>query len=603
MSAYPKMVLLSVFFLGSSQFVMANSDAALGSNLNEGHYWSSEWLFIDEMKRSSRWFTQCPQGMPGCGGLSAWDTGEQDQLDLDPHGWVRSLPAADDTSHHYRAVAALMFRGGGGHHPAGQYVVRYQGEGTIEYDFDAVKNQALSSPGRDVLEVTPSNNGILLRITATDPADSGEYLRDIQVFWPGGVCNDDPRHYAPDAAACEALGASYTPLEALDPTQHFHPRFIQDMAPLRVLRYMDLMKGGASPLVDWQDRPSLRDRRWSTEAGVPVEIPLRIARATGTDAWVHVPPRANDRYVERFAREALRELPEPLKIYLEYGNEVWNTAFPAGRWVEEQARERWPDGEASDYSKRLNGYGMRAAQVCQLWKRVWKHHEDRVVCVVGAMAANPWVARQTLNCPLWQAQSGESCRASVDALAIAPYFGHYLGQPRLHAAVAAWGPAAEGGLDALFRELQEGSALVDPQGKIPADGALAQATRDIIANAQVAEEFGLSLMAYEGGQHLVVNGDGPHREALEALFLAANRDSRMYSLYQDYLTRWRDNGGQLLVHFTSVNHPSRYGSFGAREHQQDLEAPKFRALRDFLATNPCWWSGCQRPAYTLPGLP
>jgi len=63
-----------------------------------------------------------------------------------------------------------------GSYPGGKYVVLYEGEGTIEYKFDARKDEAASTSGRDVIDVNPSDKGIHLIITATDPNNTGNYI-------------------------------------------------------------------------------------------------------------------------------------------------------------------------------------------------------------------------------------------------------------------------------------------------------------------------------------------------------------------------------------------------------------------------------------------
>jgi hypothetical protein len=77
---------------------------------------------------------------------------------------------------------------------------------------------------------------------------------------------------------------------------------------------------------------------------------------------------------------------------------------------------------------------------------------------------------------------------------------------------------------------------------------------------------------------------------------ALNRDARMADAYAAYLDAWRDSGGTLLMHYTDVYHYNTYGYWGAREAQtQPLsEAPKARALEQFIADSPCWWADCEQ---------
>lgn len=571
----------------------ANAGAPLGINVAALDYWSTEWPLLDAMKHSGEWLTQCERRSSSNCSLQApaseWNTREQSRLDLDAEGWVRSLPAADAVLVHYRSVATLLFGGNGGAYPSGQYTVTYLGTGTLEYGLDAVKDAALSQPGRDVVNVRASDAGLLLRITATDPHRTGDYLRQIRVIPPGGICADDPFAYASAATACQPR--SYTPFTALDDRQRFHPLFLHDLRPFRAIRFMDWLRTNTSQLVDWAERPRLSDARWSSRNGVPVELTLELATALQADPWVNIPAQASDDYVVQFARLARAQLPAGLRIYLEYANEVWNDQFAAAAWVQRQALQRWPDqpGGPSPFTRRINAYGKRTAEICALWKREWGDERSRVVCVMGGMSANPWVAEQALQCPLWAAENGgHACAETMDALAIAPYFGAHLGLSRWAGSVAAWTGQPDGGLGLLFQELTAGDILGDPKAL-----ALPAVYRQIAAHRAIADRYRLALLAYEGGQHLVGVGPAQNDERLTRLFVAANRSAAMGALYGDYLDGWRQQGGQLFMHFASVGRYTRYGSWGAKEYQTQDGAPKYDALLRFGAAHPCWWAGCR----------
>jgi hypothetical protein len=375
-----------------------NSTAPLGINISTITYWSSEWPVVDEMKRSNKWLTQCDtRNSPACTG-AIWDTGEQSRLDLDAHGWVRSLPATNDAAVRYRTIATLMLQGDGGYHPAGQYIVLYDGEGTLDYQFDASRNAALSTPGRDVLDVKAGTLGILLKITATDPRRTGNYLRNIRVIRPGGVCNDDPFVYAEDASVCQARGERYTPFVERYASEPFHPLFLHDLRPFRVIRFMDFLNTNNSTLQSWAQRPRLEDARWTGPGGAPLELALDLAVRLNADPWLNMPIQADNDYVQRSARLARERLRPGQRVYVEYGNEVWNDLFSAGAWVQQQAVKRWPDqpGGPSPYTRRANWYGMRAAEICRLWKREWGADRAQVQCVIGGAPTNTWINEQML---------------------------------------------------------------------------------------------------------------------------------------------------------------------------------------------------------------
>lgn len=576
-----------------SRINTANAGSPLGVNVAGLAYWSTEWPLLDDMKRSSHWLTQCsPQSSIHCTTLE-WDTHEQNRLDLDSNGWIRSLPAADDPSIRFRTVATLMLQGDGGAHPSGQYTVLHDGEGTIDYLFDAVRNPVLSRPGRDVLDVKAGTSGILLSITATDPHRTGNYLRNIRVIRPGGICNSDPFDYAEDATACQARGKTYTPFTEVYETQRFHPLFLNDLRRYRALRFMELFVTNGSTLAEWADRPRLDHARWTGEDGAPVELALDLAARLNAEPWINLPARASDDYVRQFARLAKRWLGPTQRIYVEYGNEIWNDLFGASAWVQQQAIRRWPDrlGGPSPFTRRINEYGKRSAEICALWKQEWGSDRFRVTCVMGGMTVNPWVSQQALDCPLWAAENGgHACAEGMDALAIAPYFGYHLGLPAQLDRVAAWTERPDGGLELLFQELERGDVL-----NAPGNLALPAVYPQIDKHKALADRYGLALVAYEAGHHLVGVGSVMNDPRIEKLFVAANRDPRMGALYADYLNGWRQHGGGLLMQFNSVGRYTKYGSWGAKEYQTQTGAPKYDALMQFIAATPCWWQGCSAP--------
>jgi hypothetical protein len=164
---------------------------------------------------------------------------------------------------------------------------------------------------------------------------------------------------------------------------------------------------------------------------------------------------------------------------------------------------------------------------------------------------------------------------------VAPYFGGSV--------PAAWTSQPDGGLAKLFQSLYSQN---DPT--IPAGGFLGQAGAWVKDYVKMLAPYKLPLVAYEGGQTFA-NGA---TDALNNLYIAANRDPRMRQAYAAYFQQWKSGGGQLFVHFNDVGVGSKYGSWGALESiMQSMgplssAPPKWQAIQGFISTNPCWWAGC-----------
>ena len=585
----------------------ANQDSPLGVNLNFMAAWSSEYTFVDVFKQSSPWFAAGPP---------TWQSVTIDELDLDANGWPRSMRNRHDSSIEYDFVGVVMYDRLAGHYPAGDYTVLYEGEGTLQYARDAVRvSFDYSEPvKKEIINIDPSRGGTgaMLKIVETDPNGTGDYIRNIRVIAPGF---------------------------SAETTQTFHPDFLANVNKFKVLRYMDWMRtnwqyngdkpirdqnvSAVSPLDDahplhdapenpyfvqpdpsgirstslrdWAERARASDAQYTTDYGVPVEIMTELANELDANPWVNMPHMASDDWVTGFATYMRDNLEQDQLIYVEYSNEVWNSGFYQARWVEERGKEMWPDSSVSDLEKRLSWFGMRSAQICDIWEEVFGAQAHQVRCLVATQAANSWIGEKMLDCPLWiEAPCHEH---NVDALAIAPYFGQHTGMLQHRDDLQSWLSDPDGGLSKLFAELEYGNQLPEEQWltKVTVD----QAKQNISDYAVLAEDRDVDLVAYEGGQHLVHVGypntelDQTLNDQISELFITANYDPRMRDLYLTYYDHWLNTAGDVHVVYSSVGTYSQWGSWGAQEYMDDPEVPKRQAVDGFLTIADCPWESCE----------
>ena len=522
----------------------------LGTNLHRLAAWSPQFPFLNAFKSARQWIPQSWGVTPkaeGTGFEYIWDTGESANLDLDADGWVKSLPAPEDEPE-YSSVSTLMFRNVG-QYLGGKYVVLYEGEGTIEYGLDAVKDEADSTPGRDVIDVTPSNAGILLRITETDPNDTGDYLRKIKVI-------PEEFEYAQE--------------------QIFNPGFLEKIQPFNTLRFMDWMATNHSFQGEWSDRPTPDSSIFSGEIA-SIESMVELANRTDTEPWFTIPHRATDEYVTNFAQYVKDNLDPKLQVYVEYSNEVWNNDFAQGWWIEERGKEEFAESAVGDFGKRMDWFGKRTTEITQIWDEVFGSDKERVIGVMGAQAANSWTVRRPLTYA-WADEPLSHEEYGIDAIAIAPYFGSYIGKPKYEAEIESWidSEASQLALDNLFAEITEGGVLADA----PNGGALQQAYNWTTSYADLAEQHNLELLTYESGQHLNGNRGVEENAAASELFIAANRDPRMGEIYQEYFTTLHELGVDLSLNYTDVSRYNKYGSWGLVENVRQTDSPKYNAIKD-----------------------
>jgi hypothetical protein len=522
---------------------VATEGLGLGTNLAGIADWSTQLPLIDGFKSARRWITQCSEGSD-C--TDIWDTEEYDQLDLDEHGWVKSLPTIEDAPR-YSQVSTLLYREID-RYPGGTYVVLYKGEGNIDYSFDAKKDEAQSRPGRDVINVTPSNGGILMVITQTDPNKTGNYIRDIHVV---------PIEY-----------------ENTYETEIFNPLFLERIKKFGTLRFMDWMLTNNSNQGEWANRPTLEDATYAEE-GVPLELMIELANRLRAHPWFNMPHQATDEYMRNFAQLVKEKLDPNLKVYVELSNEVWNWMFQQAQYALRQGHARWGEDKGDAF---MQWYGMRTAQMSDIWKQVFSGQQDRVISVISSQTA--WLGLETsvLDCPLWVAEGNKPCfQHQIDAYAITAYFSGNLSDKDNQATIETWADQGDQGIDQAMTQMQQGGLLEDQSWD---DSVVGAATR-FDYHQQVAKARNLKLIVYEGGQHLV----NPDSSKLTDFFIGLNRNPKMYDLYQQLLNSWKQSGGELFMNFSDIGQPSKWGSWGVLEHVDQENGPKYDALIDFIDQN------------------
>lgn len=524
---------------------------SLGIGLNGLADWSTQIPFLDAFKTARPWFTQCVESDPGCNGQI--DTQEQDKLDLDEHGWVKSLPEPGQGTTFTR-VGTLLYREIPGTFPTGRYVVLYEGEGTITYGFEAQKIEAESKQGRDVINVSGGEGGIYIQITKTDPKKTGNYIRNIQVV---------PEKYEKTFA-----------------TQIFNPVWLDKVKGFQSLRFMDWMATNNSQQKNWADRPKVEDYTWA-QKGAPIEIMVALANRLKIDPWFNMPHQATDDYIKNFAQYVKENLDPKLKAYVEYSNEVWNWQFQQSNYAKEQGQARWGQ-DVGDAWMQFNG--MKAAQVCDIWKKeVFKQAANRVFCVIGTQTGWKGLEEPLLNAPKWVAQGNEPpYKHGIDGLAITGYFSGALGKPENTQKVLSWRKDSDGGFAKAFQQLKDGSLLGN-------DDTVSESIKSFAYFSKVAKDKGLQLVAYEGGTHVVGHGGAENNEQLTEFLIALNKRPEMYDLYMMLLKGWKQNGGTLFNHFVDVGRASKWGSWGALESLNQNGSARYKALIDFMKNNPQWW--------------
>ena len=538
-----------LFFLAMLSPAISNSQnqspdsclVPIGMNLAGPSDYGGEWPFNDIMKYCRTWISQNTVWYGG--GQNMWDTGLQEYFDYDENGYPLKVPIEvdhpnADTSQMLTTVWANTFS-----LPEGTYVILYDGEGVLDFRFDA---QIISqTPGRIEVEVTHNDQIMALQIKQST---EGNHIRNIRFLLPG---TEDTYEENP---WCE--------------------QWLEKLEPFRQLRFMDWGYTNNSELRHWSNRAKVDDYTY-TRVGIPYEWMIEICNYKQADAWVCVPHLANDAYITNLATLFRDNLNPNLTVYVEYSNELWNWMFAQAHYGLDSLDQNL------DWPERL---GPKIESVFDIWDSVFSGQQDRLFKVVGAQLSYPDIVDRIL---------GHITPGKADAITSTAYIGlnsdtlsHYGANLTVNKVFEMANWELENDFDYYLK-----------------------------TNKQIADDEGIGLVYYEGGQHFTPHPFGsiqPYNDTL----VAAQTDSRMYDLYCRIIDSLRAVATEpsVFMNFSFISPFSgQYGSWGVLQNQFTQsppyeEAPKYQALlhniyscntpQTQLITLKQGWSGIS--AYLLP---
>ncbi len=538
---------LSFPAFANKQVFPANHGSPLGMNTNEALEVDSSIPFIDLFRyalpfdEARPWFTK-------------------GNVKFDKDGWPQNLNGGKAGTRFLSHIPVKAL-------PQGEYTVLYDGEGIIRYGASAklIKREK----GKDIIRLVPmpQKNELYSTYTATlfiDKSDPKNYIRNIRILMPGGVCANNPFTLIKDQRRCAS--SSFLSFEQHHEKIIFNPEFLNFMKDFKVIRFMNMAGVTRNNIRKWKDRAQLSKATWGGKEGVrgvPLEVMIKLANILNIDPWFNIPHNADNEFIYRYAQMVKRQLKPNLRVYLEYSNETWNNIFVP------QAEHMKQTGYKLKLDKNRNiagtkYYSLQSVHIFKIWEKVFGGTQ-RLVRVMGGM---------TTDTKLTEALLGfKNAYQSVDAIAIAPYF--HFSQDKM---------AEIKSVDDVFK------ALNARDNRYSIRNTLGFVEKQM----QVTKGFGVDLIAYEGGQHLVHHKTHSMKDGATPFLYQANKDSRMTQAYYQLLAGWKKIGGQLFVPFSAPRPSTWHGSWGVKEYisQSVLEAPKYRALLGFSSGNKCWWKNC-----------
>jgi hypothetical protein len=479
------------------------------------------------------------------------------EVEYDEQGWPKKLNGGKAGAFFIRNIAIAGFQ-------EGDYTVLYDGEGKIEY----LQNVELVSrkKGEDTIRFNAREDGFMTAALQIVESNPDKPLRNIRIIMPGGICQNDPFKHVSDASSCKDV--KYLDFKTHYASILFNPDYLNFMKDFGVIRFMPMSGITRNPAENWEQRPMLDKATWGGiygSRGAPLEIQIELANRLKANPWLNVPHAASDDYMKQFAQMVKDKLSPELTPYIEYTNEAWNANFVHNEYMQKMgiAQELDKDALLAGYKY----YAKRSVEFFDIWGDVYRDKKGKknknYVRVIGGWDTRPDISGIVL--------AYADTYKSVDVLAIAPYIGGNLRGFRESETV-----------DDIFKLLNDDKSY----------RSLPKIMEELKKHAELAKSFGVSLMAYEGGQGLVDWAAKDYLQHPNPLFYAANRDSRMADLYLELYQQWRDMGADLFIAFSAPRSCNWHGCWGLKEtiRQDPEDAPKLAASLKFIADNERWWN-------------
>ncbi|WP_165874757.1 sugar-binding protein [Cocleimonas flava] len=541
-------LLLSSGISNDAQASPFNQNSPLGMNTNEALEVDASLPFADIFRlalpfnEARPWFTK--------GNVS-----------FDKDGWPKNLNGGQAGTRFLSHIPIEAL-------PKGEYTVLYQGEGKINYGASA--KVVKRSPGKDIIKLVPMKQPNEMYPTATatlfiKESNPKNYIRNIRIMMPGGICRNDP--FKRVTAARQCANNSYQSFADNHNQVMFNPDFLNFMKDFKVVRFMNMSGVTRNNIRSWNDRPTLQKATWGGKEGVrgvPIEVMIQLANILDVDPWFNIPHNADNVFINRFAQTVKQQLKPNLRVYLEYTNEAWNNIFvPQAEHMKQTGYKLKLDKDRNIAGSKY--YSMQSVNIFKMWERVFGG-TDRLVRVMGGMTTNTKLTETLLGF--------QNAYKHVDAIAVAPYF--HFSQDKM---------AGIKSVNDVFTTLNARDNRYSIRN-----------TLDFVKKQmQVTKGFGVDLIAYEGGQHLVHHKTHSMTQGATPHLYKANKDKRMAAAYYQLLAGWKKLGGKLFIPFSAPRPSTWHGSWGIKEHiaETPAQAPKYRSLLGFSHGNPCWWESCR----------
>jgi Ca2+-binding RTX toxin-like protein len=450
--------------------------------------------------------------------------------------------------------------------PAGQYILEWTGEGTVE----AYQNSTVIGPNKllinyaadytDVVngQTVPRDDGITVRILSTDPSNTGNYVRDIKL-------------YKTENADLIAAG------------EKFDPDYIQAIDDFRTLRTHGWQETNFSILKDWNSDVQSADQAfWGYEKkGAPFELLVEISNEANADLWLTIPHMATDEFMRKAAEYIKANLEPGLRVYVEYSNEYWTDGFDQKAYMIQKGQELL--GNAPNAAGQY--YGIRAAEMATIFYDVFGTESARLfpTLTVNHNFFASGEAERVLTAPDYVATGGKApIEAGFKHFATDGYFFWYTPNADTENLISSWLKDSDGGFgrarDYLIQQIN------------------ADFDKSWAAGRLLADKHNLSFGVYEGGSLLINTTDGVNADpAITDFNHRFSLSKEMAQVYDVAIAAWKKHGSEAFAWFADVGRPFYGGDYSLWKNPGFVPDPRTLEIINDNATGTPLSSGDARP--------
>jgi hypothetical protein len=312
-------------------------------------------------------------------------------------------------------------------------------------------------------------------------------------------------------------------------TNPWLPQLLTDVAPYHVLRFMDWNQTNTSnnPQAVWSTR---KQKTAQQNEPVAFEWQIDLCNRTMKDYWVNIPHEANAAYWTQLAQLISAQLNPSLRVYVEWSNEVWNSAFPQSAYATTQGTNLKLAGNDPSSSY----YAYQAVRVFEAFEAVFGKGSPRLVKVMAGQASYSGpcmdhaiaLGNATIN------PNG----TKPDVYAVAPY--------------------------------------VTGTSVAALTSGITTTKKSIAADVTCATQIGVPLVAYEAGS------DSSAASSCQTVQV----DPGMHDVYTAYLDAM--SGAGFKGPFMQYTHSGSCWGLKVATSDAVTAAPKYQGLLDWLAAHP-----------------